>query len=250
MNLYRVRAVVLNSREMRDAHRVLTLYSRENGKIRAVAHGVNKPSSRKRGAVQPFSFSDFLLRRGRELDTVNQCEGLEVFPALWGDLERMGYAAHATELVDGLTADGEPNGTVFDLLLHTLRRLEKAVDAELVVRGLELRLVSVLGYRPRLDGCVNCGSGETGSGTVFSAGDGGLVCKSCSTAAGRVPCSGETVAVMKLMLDWDPAKLDRLRVSHRSRRELQVVMREYLQWLTEVRPRSLHFLESVRRGSS
>lgn len=246
MKLYRVQAVVLNSRQMQDADRVLTLFSREKGKIRAAAHGVNKPTSRKRGAVQPFSHSDFLLRAGRELDTVSQCEGREIFPGLWADLEKMGFAAHVTELVDGLTEEREPNHDLFDLLLGTLRQLENTADCELTGRGFELRLVSMLGYRPYLEGCVACGNGISKPGASFSAASGGLLCRSCIAGACDVPCSGETAAVMKLLLDWNPGKIGRLRVSPRSRAEMRAAMREYLQWLTEKRPRSLHFLESVR----
>ncbi len=245
LNLYGVRAMVLNSRPMRDADRVLTLYSREKGKIRAVAHGVSKPTSRKRGAVQPFCFSDFMLRRGRELDTVSQCEGLEIFPGLWGDLEKMGYAAHVSELVEVLTAEGEPNPEVFDLLLDTLRRLESAGDPDLVIRSFELRLVSLLGYRPHLDSCVNCGNESLSPAAAFSAENGGLVCSNCLTGAGDGLCGGETMAVMKLLLNGEPVKLERLRVSARSRDEMRRVMKKYLQWLTEKRSHSMRFLESV-----
>lgn len=245
MNLYGVRAVVLNSRPMRDADRVLTLYSREKGKIRAVAHGVNKPASRKRGAVQPFCHSDFMLRRGRELDTVSQCEGMDIFPGLWDDLERMGYAAHVSEVVDSLTAEGEPNQAVFELLLDTLRRLESSGEPELAVRSFELRAVSLLGFRPYLDGCVSCGNESLSPPTAFSAADGGFVCASCLTGAGDGFCSGETMAVMRLLLNGEPVKLERLRISVRARDEMRRVMNKYLQWLTEKRSRSMHFLESV-----
>ncbi|KJS11322.1 MAG: hypothetical protein VR67_14365 [Peptococcaceae bacterium BRH_c8a] len=246
MKLYGVQAVVLNSRQMRDADRVLTLYSREKGKIQAVAHGVSKPTSRKRGAVQPFCHSEFMLRRGRELDTVSQCEGRDIFPGLWNDLDRMGYAAYVSEIVDGLTVDGEPNKAVFDLLLGTLGKLETANVPDLTVRGFELRLVSLLGYRPHLDSCVSCGNESLNPVAVFSAANGGLLCKSCAAGTGEVPCTGETVAVMRLLLNWDPAKVGRLRVSIRSRDEMRKAMGEYLQWLTEKRSRSMHFLESVK----
>ncbi len=245
MKLYRARAVVLNSREMRDAHRVLTLFSLEKGKIRAVAHGVDKPTSRKRGAVQPFSYSDFLLRRGRELDSISQCECLEVFPGLWSDLERMGYAAHVSELVDGLTADGEANRAVFELLLGTFRFLEKTPEPELAARGFELRLVSLLGYRPHLESCVNCGVKMAAPVSGFSAASGGLVCGDCSSGEAEVPCCGETVAVMKRLMEWDSAMLGRLRVSPRARGEMKKIMREYCQWLVEKRLRSLQFLDSI-----
>ncbi len=245
MKLYGVQAVVINSRQMRDADRVLTLYSREKGKIQAVAHGVSKPTSRKRGAVQPFCHSEFLLRRGRELDTVSQCEGRDIFPGLWSDLDRMGCAAQVCEPVDGLTVDREPNKAVFDLLLGTLRKLETVTEFELTVRGFELQLVALLGYRPQLDYCVNCGNGSLNPVAAFSAASGGLLCKSCAVGTDEVLCSGETAAIMRLLLDWDPVKMDRLRVSIRSRNEMRKVLREYLQWLTEKRSRSLHFLESI-----
>jgi len=247
MNLYGVRAVVLNSRSMRDADRVLTLYSKEKGKIRAVAHGVNKPTSRKRGAVQPFCHSDFMLRRGRELDTVSQCEGLDIFPGLWGDLEKMGYAAHVSEVVEALTAEGEPNPAVFNLLLNTLRKLESASDPDLTVRSFELQLVSLLGYRPHLDSCVSCGNESLSPSAAFSAENGGFVCSNCLTGAGDGLCSGETMAIMRLLLSGEPVKLERLRISARSRDEMRRVMKKYLQWLMEKRSRSMHFLESIMK---
>lgn len=246
MKLYNVRAVVLNSRPMRDAHRLLTLFTREKGKIKVVAHGAVKPTSRKRGAVQPFCHSCFLLRRGRELDSVEQCEGLEIFPGLWDDLDRMTYAGHVVEMVDGLTAEGEPNQSIFELLLHTLKALESTTDLELVARGFELRLLTLLGYQPYLDGCTNCGRGAFDTGAWFSPAAGGLVCRECLTGARGVPCGGETVSVMKLLPGWDPFKIDRLRVSQQARREMKVIMREYLQWHLEERPRFLKFTEHVQ----
>jgi len=245
MNLYRVQAMVLNSRSMRDADRILTLYSQEKGKIQAVAHGVNKPTSRKRGAVQPFCHSDFTLRRGRALDTVSQCEGLDIFPGLWNDLERMGYAAHVSEAVDALTAEGEPNQAVFALLLNGLRNLETAKDPVLEVRSFELKLVSLLGYQPHLDNCVNCGNESLSQSAAFSTADGGLVCRTCRNDGRDQPCSGETIAIMRLLLSGEPVKVERLRVSDRSRDEMRQVMKQYLQWLTEKRSRSMHFLESI-----
>lgn len=246
MKLYRVRAIVLNSREMRDAHRILTLFSWELGKIKVVAHGVAKPTSRKRGAVQPFCHSNFLLRRGRELDSIDQCEGREIFPGLWTDLDRMSWAGYVAELVEGLTADGEPNQTVFDLLLQTLRVIEETTELELVVRGFELKLLTLLGYRPHLANCVNC-EGDFKAGSVsFSPEAGGLVCLSCSTGMRGVICGRETVAVMKLLFNWNPLKIDRLHVSQQARREMKTAMREYLQWYLEGRLRSLQFMEQVQ----
>lgn len=247
MQLYRVQAIVINSYEMRDAHRVLTLYTREKGKVKAVAHGVVKPTSKKRGAVQPFCYTDFLLRRGRELDSVSQCEGREIFPALWGDLDLMSYAGHATGLVDRLTADGEPDEQVFSLLLGFLRILEKTKNPELLTRSFELHLVALLGYLPHLESCTNCGETNLGPNSYFSPEVGGLVCRTCRTPGmDGCFCGREAVSVMKALLVWELATVERIRVSGQAGAQIKLSMTEYVKWLTERRSGPLEFMEKVR----
>ncbi|WP_347490606.1 DNA repair protein RecO [Desulfoscipio sp. XC116] len=249
MKLYKVLAVVLNSREMRDAHRILTLFSQEQGKIRVVAHGVAKPTSRKRGAVQPFSVTDFLLRQGRELDSISQCEGREFFPGLWTDLDKMLYAGHLAELVDALTVDGDPHEAVFIHIIKTLRVLDKTIDPELVARWFELRLMDLLGYLPALDCCANCG-GEVNSLTArFSAQAGGLVCSRCAVGVEGIPCNKGTVALMHTLLNWDIYKINRLRVAQPIRLQMRSIMREYLQWHMEKRSRTLQFMDKLNSFS-
>lgn len=246
MKLYKVQAVVLNSREMRDAHRILTLYSREKGKIMAVAHGVAKPTSRKRGAVQPFSYTDFLLRRGRELDSVSQCEGLKVFPGLWADLDKMTYAGHVTELIEAMTIEDDPSSEIVDLLLRTLQALEDNPDAEFVVRFFEMRLFALLGYLPDLESCVNCGGEAFSPVARFNSSAGGLLCSNCASGIGGICCTKGTVALLKLLLHWDLDKINRIRVTQQSRQEMRAVLRDYLQWHMERRSRSLHFMEKLQ----
>ncbi|TYO97272.1 DNA repair protein RecO [Desulfallas thermosapovorans] len=245
MKLYKVLAVVLNSRQMRDAHRILTLFSKERGKIKVVAHGVAKPTSRKRGAVQPFSVTDFLLRRGRELDSISQCEGREFFPGLVADLDKMLYAGHVAELVDALTMDGDPHGDVFVHIVKTLRELDKTADPELVARWFEMQLMAMLGYLPGLSSCVNCGGQVNGPIARFSARAGGLVCSRCAGSAGGISCNRGTVAVMQTLLNWDINKINRLRVSQSCRFQMRAIMREYLQWHMEKLSRSLQFMDKL-----
>lgn len=230
---------------MRDAHRILTIFSKEQGKIKVVAHGVTKPTSRKRGAVQSFSVTDFLLRRGRELDSISQCESREFFPGLWEDLDKMLYAGHIAELVDALTVDGDPHEAVFIHITKALRELDKTSDPELVVRWFELRLMALLGYLPGLNGCVNCGGELNGSTARFSTQAGGLVCSRCAAGAGGISCNKGTVAVMNTLLNWDIDKINRVRVAQPSRAQMKSIMREYLQWHMEKRSRSLQFMDKL-----
>lgn len=247
MSFYKVEAVVLKSVPVREADFVLTLYGRETGKIRAMAHGIGKPSSRKRGALQPFCHSRLMLRRGRELDTVSQCEGLEMFVLLREDLNRLGYAVYLCELVDRLTPEGEPNAGIFLLLLTALRQMvREGTDLELLAWAFEIKLAFLLGYRPQLRNCASCGSPLSDSVVGFSARQGGVICTACRLqGTGIVECIRGVVEIMDLLLRWELTKLNRLRVSEGEREQLRAALQGYLQYFGETRFRSLSFLEEI-----
>ncbi|RKO66250.1 DNA repair protein RecO [Desulfofundulus salinus] len=243
MKLYKVRAVVLKSVNVQEADQLLTLFSREKGKIRVIAYGACKPNSRKRGAVQPFSHSQFLLRRGNGLDAVSQCELLEMFPELRCRLDKLGYAVYLAELVDGVTAEEEPSEAVFELLLGALRALGGA-DGELLVRALEIKLLAILGYRPCLESCVLCQGPIKGNEVVFHAGAGGVLCATCAERnEGGLLCRRGTVELLRLLLRWDPGKLNQLQVGKIARRELKEVLRRHMEYHLDRRMKSTRFLE-------
>lgn len=248
MKLYKVKAIVLKSREMREADRVLTIFSREQGKLRVVAHGVNKPTSRKRGSVQPFCCTDFLLHRGREIDSVSQCQVLEMFSPLREDLSRLTYASYLAELVDSLTGEGESNQAVYALLLTCFARLsEKGGDPELVARSFEARLAVLLGYGPRLDVCVNCQS-EVNGQVAFSSMLGGLICRSCrEVCIDTVLLNRGSLEALKLLLDREPSIALRLRPSQEMRHQLRQVLQNYMQYHLERKSKSMKFLDRILR---
>ncbi len=247
MKLYKVDAIVLRSREMRDADRILTLLSRQKGKIKAVAHGVNKPSSRKRGAVQPFCYSSFLLYRGRELDSVNQCEGIEAFSGLRADLDRISYASYLAELTDYASMEDQINGEAFFLLLTILHLISRdGADVELLTRSFEIRLLDIAGLRPHLDNCVGCGVPVESETVGFSSSTGGVVCGRCSGIAGDVKFFPRgTVEILKLLLKWDLKKTERIKVSPRVRQQLRQIMQNYISYHLEKKLATALFLEKL-----
>ncbi|MBI3915321.1 MAG: DNA repair protein RecO, partial [Chloroflexi bacterium] len=103
--LYRVQAIILKRTDMGEADRLLTLYTRDHGKLRAMAKGARKPASRKSGHVELFMHSELLLARGRNLDIVTQAETRHAFLPLQSDLHRLGYAYYFAELLDQFTED-------------------------------------------------------------------------------------------------------------------------------------------------
>ncbi|WP_066636547.1 DNA repair protein RecO [Desulfolucanica intricata] len=246
MKLYKAEAVVLRARSLREADQLLVLYSKQYGKIKAVAHGVCKPSSRKRGAVQPFCHSNFLLHRGRQLDSVSQCEGIEIFAHLRSDLSLLSYASYLVELVESLSAEGEPNEYIFMLLITTFYLLNP-VHAEILTRAFEIKLVSVLGYRPHLESCVNCQGALSSKEIYFSSSLGGVLCQGCvGRDAGALHLNKGSLEILKKLQTWEPSRINRLKVDKIARGQLKKVLRNYLDYHMEYRVKSASFLDILK----
>lgn len=247
IKLYKAEAVVLRARDCGEGDKLLILYSREYGKIKVMAHGVTKPSSRKRGAVQSFTYTNFLIHRGRELDSVSQCEGVEMFSFLWGDLKKISYASYLAELVDALTPEGEPNEPLFFLLLTTLRLMADG-DVELLTRAFEIKAAGFMGYRPVLEFCANC-RGPSAGQLFFSPGAGGVLCEACGSSEPEAKSfSRGALETMKILLSWHPARLRQLKVDRPLRNQIKYLMLEYLKYHLERELKSASFLNRFYPG--
>jgi DNA repair protein RecO (recombination protein O) len=193
----KARSIVLASRPMGEADRILRLFTRELGRVDAVVKGVRKTTSRWGGRLEPCNVCDLMLYRGRSLYTVTQAQLVDVFLGLRSDLDSLGAATVACEAVAGLTPMHEPDERLFALLRNTLRALDQgfegpAVQAPLLL-GFLLKVLFEAGYMPVLEHCASCGGGGLALG--FSAAAGGLVCERCLDDA--VPVTPAAMAAMQ-----------------------------------------------------
>ena len=127
--LYRAQAFVLKRMDLGEADRILTLYTREQGKLRAVARGVRKATSRAAGHLEPFTLTDLLLAVGRELDVVSQATTIGAFREVREDVVLISHAYYLAELTDLLTEDRMENREVFEALVDGFSALAARHDA-------------------------------------------------------------------------------------------------------------------------
>ena len=244
MGTYLVEAVVLRSRSYGEADAILTLYSRERGKIQAIAKGVRKIKSRKRAGVQLLSHGKFLLYEGKSLDTITQCEVTTSFAFLQEDLVKLAYATYLAELLEAFIVEGEGSDPLFFLFITTLNLLVEH-DADILVRAFELRLMSLLGYRPVLEQCASCNAPFSGE-IRFSSELGGAICSACfgkDIYANK--CTRGTVEIMKLLLKQEFRKLNILKTNRQSKEELTKILRGYILARSEKNLKTLSFLDLV-----
>jgi len=235
--VYHADAIVIRSQEYGESDRILTMLSRENGKIQAIAKGVRKPKSSQRGGTQLFTYADFLLYRGRSLDTVSQASPKESFPHLWNDLERTMAATGIAELVDIALINGQPQPELFTLTLTGFFLLAH-YEPLLVQCACTLRLLAILGYSPVLDKCAECGAGVKGERLYFSSQAGGTLCRSCAEGfSGRWLTAG-SIAFIKRLVSADLNKLDRLRWTAWMQQEIIDTLQNYCEYKFERQLRS------------
>ncbi len=200
IRLYRVEAIVLRRWDLGEADRILSLYTRQRGKLRAVAKGVRRPKSRLAGHLELFARSTVLIARGRDLDIVTQAELIDPYRGLRRDERRIGMAGYVAELLDALTSEGDPQPLVYELLAETLHGIASRPDPFFVVRRYELRLLSALGYQPELHRCVVCGRALEPVTNLFAPQLGGMACPECATRdPSAVPLPVNAVKALRLL---------------------------------------------------
>lgn len=230
----RAEAIVLRHMDWGEADRLLWLFTRQAGKIRAVAKGVRKPRSRKAGHLEPFTRVSLLLAQGRDLPIITQADTIESHLVLRESLQRMGYAAYIVELLDRFTYEEGENIPLYTLLADTLERLCSEPDPAFVVRYYEIRLLDLVGFRPQLLQCVGCGKPIQPEDQFFSTAQGGLLCPRCGERLpGARAVTLGAVRFLRHIQRSSYAEATRLPLTEAVNHEIERLMQHYFIYLLE-----------------
>jgi DNA repair protein RecO (recombination protein O) len=245
--LYKCEAIVLQGIDFKEADRILTLYSREYGKISVIAKAIRKPTSRLGSSLDHLSQVRLTLAHSQNVDIVTNVELVDAHLALSGNIEAYAYASHLAELVHRLTQERQENRKAFALLAGGLKAISDGVDAFSAARFFELSLFSILGFGIELYRCVSCGRELQADVNPLSARLGGFLCPQClDQDRAAVNMSVNAQKYMRLL---DRGGLDN--TIHRSigddlKRELEAAMLKYARAQAERELTSLVVLRSLQ----
>jgi DNA repair protein RecO (recombination protein O) len=228
---YKTEAVVLRSFRLGEADRVLHLYTRERGRIGAVAKGVRKTKSRFGGRLEPLSHVELMLHQGGgELQTVTGAELVRSHREAREDPYRLGVGLVGAEAMLRLFPEQEANERAFQALarfldlLDTVSASTRPASLDPLVLSFQLKLLWLSGYLPHVTSCAECG-GETGL-AGYSPQAGGAVCQDC--ANGALPLSRDGLLVIEGLLQRPLAEASDAGVTDRGAREaLGVITASY-----------------------
>jgi DNA repair protein RecO (recombination protein O) len=240
-SLYRDEAIILRTQKLGEADRIITLLTKDHGRIRGVAKGVRRTMSKFGARLEPGSHVDIQMHAGKTFDTITQVEAIMNYgEALTDDYQRWTIAQAILETAERFTQqEEEPAPQEFQLVVGGMRALaENRYDSSLILDAFLLRSLSIGGYEPSMTACSRCE--KPGPHRYFSLVGGGSVCMDCRPSASAT-ATPEALALMQALLsgDWDFAQNSELR----HRREASGLVTAYLQWHLERGLRSLPMVE-------
>ena len=242
MAQYVTEALILSVRNWGEADKMVTFFSREFGKITAVAYGCRRPRSPLAGGMQVFSHLQLQVMSGNSLDTIKQCETKQTFKHLREDLDCMAYAAFVAEVAADVCPERHPEPHIYDVLLSAFQLFSKR-NPRLVALAAGYQILECTGSQPNYDICANCGKAIQAD-ACFSFIKGGIICDTCKE-------SHETLFSMKmrdlikqlLMLDWqNPQEFS---VSGSSLMQVEKLLIDYLHFILEKPLKSLDFIHQL-----
>jgi len=248
MPIQKSEAIVLRRQDLRETSLILTFYTRGFGKIKGIVRGVRGVRAQYGGgALELFALDEivFYERKNSDVFTVSQCDLAEFFNPVRQSLERLAYANYIIELLDSVTGLSDKNTEVFQLLLNSIRLLSGESSARRVARIFEIKLLGLLGLMPSLDICAYCG-GKTDPSARFSIAHGGLICKTCTDKdKNALPIMAGTVKFIEHIQELPFDKVERIKVATAVGKELESVLRKFLDYHIERRLKSLEFLREI-----
>jgi DNA repair protein RecO (recombination protein O) len=246
---FRVDAVVLRHSDYGEADRLLTLFTRQRGKMRAIAKGARKIASRKAGHIEPFTQVKLQLAKGKDIFLITQADTVNAYLPLRDDLILTSQAAYVLELLDRFSYEDETeHPSTFRLLTETLARLSSTPRAAawLVLRYYEMRLLDHVGFRPQLFECANCGRAIQPEDQFFSFSAGGVICPRCGRGLPHLHnISVETLKYLRHFQRSSYAEATRARPSPEVRQEAESLMQGYFTYLLERELNTPGFLKKI-----
>jgi len=248
---YTTDAIVLSRFDLGEADRVMTLITPGIGKLKAIAKGIRKPTSRIGGSLEPFAELQVALARGRTFDVVTQVSVGHAWLNLRDDLESAATAWYLAELADRSLEERHAAEPLYALLRRAYELLDAGMAPGRVARWYEMHLLDELGVRPEVDRCVECDRMLEADGRFrWVPPLGGVLCDRCpGPPHDRAGLTLDALKLLKAYQRLDVGALATLRLLPAVERETEAALREFTRQALERDARSLAFLDEIRHAA-
>lgn len=236
-------ALVLRVTDYNDRDALVTLLTKENGKMTVKARGLRRKNSPLIAPCQLLAYGEFTLFEYRGFYTINEAHSIELFRPLHKDLVKLSLGTYFAQVAEVVSQEDLPNPELLSLVLNCLYGLTRAELPELQVKAVfELRCACLAGYFPDLTGCHSCGSEEP---VMFDLSGGVLLCQQCPSSGIRMPINGGILDGMRYITYCPPKKLFSFSMGQENLERLSALTEGYLTTQLERGFSTLDFYKSL-----
>ena len=228
MGIIKTKGIIISENNFGDFDKMLTMLTPGIGKISCIAKGARRPRSTLLAGTQLLCFGEYIMYKGADTYNINSCETIEIFYDIRIDLDKLKYAVYITKIINDVTTENQNSYKILQLFLNTLYVISKTEkDLSLVLSIFRIRLMSIIGFRPNIDKCTNCGEKENIS--YFSLLDNGFKCTNCGKLdKSAVQISETTKDAIRYIVLSDAKKIYSFEINEEAKRELEIVSKLYL----------------------
>ena len=225
MGSIKIKGIIISENNMGDFDKMVTILT-PNGKIGCSAKGARRPKSQLMAGTQFLCFGEYMLFKGNNTYTMNSCETIEVFYNIRIDLDKLECASNITKIIQDVTYENQNTYKILQLYLNTLYVIANTdMEFKFITSVFRMRLMNLLGFKPRIDRCCMCEKEETKS---FSFKDNGLICEECSMKdTGAITVSESTKNALKYINIAPAQKIFSFNISDENKKQLEIISKIY-----------------------
>lgn len=244
--LNQLEGIVIRARPYGENNKIVTLFTREAGKITCMARGAKKPASRLAAITQPFTHGSFSIYKGKGMGTLQAGDQLESWRHIHQDIMSTAYASYVSELIDRLTEQDEVQPAIYEMLYQALHAIEEGYDPEAITLFVEWKMLPVAGLTPSLHQCANCGATE--GEFAFSFQELGFLCHRCFHIDRYIiRLSPALVKVIRTLFFVPIERVGSLTLKKETKTLLKQIVRTIYEEQAGIRLKSRGFLEQLER---
>lgn len=240
----KIEGIVIRTTDYGETNKIVTIFSRELGKVSAMARGAKKPKSRLSSISQLLTHGHFLIQTGSGLGTLQQGEIISSMREIREDIFLTAYASFIVELTDKATEDKKHNPYLFEMLYQTLHYMSEGTDSEILALIYQTKMLPVLGLHPHFDTCAICH--QEADFVAFSVREGGFLCKQHAQQDSYAIPVGEAVyKLLRLFYHFDLGRLGNVSVKEETKRQMSTVLNMYYDEYCGIYLKSRRFLSQL-----
>lgn len=241
MRTYKDIGITFKQKELNEADKIISILTKYNGRVDAIAKGIRKITSKKAGNIDLIALSNFSFAKGKNLDIVTEVELINNFSKLKNKLESTFTLFYICELLDNLLKAGERQKETFDLLMNLLLSLH-INNHKLSVRAFELKLMKQHGFEPNLKTCLNCDKRlKQNEKRYLSFHQLGFICNKEKETKGTL-VSDKSLKVLNFLIKKDIKESHKIKTTKKLDNEIQRITQNWLEMIFEKRLKSEKFI--------